>query len=99
MHQNEKLELCGYFAAASWPCPFEKKIAKTLDVLSPEDYVRWQYEYAVLDSDGTNDDGSPDLSSYEDYFGLFGDIDLYRGQPANDWQRQIYGRQKFKLHF
>lgn len=69
-----------------------KKIAKTLDVLDPQDYVRWQYEYAVLDSDGENEDGTPDLSSYEDYFGLFSDIDLYAGQPANDWQRQIYGR-------
>ena len=69
-----------------------KKIAKTLDVLDPDDYVRWQYEYAVLDSDGENDNGTPDLSSYEDYFGLYKDIDLYRGQQANDWQRQIYGR-------
>jgi TonB-linked SusC/RagA family outer membrane protein len=62
-----------------------KKIAKTLDVLTPGDYARWQYEYAVLDDPN-------DLSSYEDYFGLFQDIDLYNGLPANDWQRQIYGR-------
>ena len=62
-----------------------KKIAKTLDVLTPGDYARWQYEYAVLDDPN-------DLSSYEDYFGLFQDIDLYEGLPANDWQRQIYGR-------
>ncbi|MEQ8472235.1 MAG: TonB-dependent receptor [Marinoscillum sp.] len=64
-----------------------KKIAKTLDVLDPEDYVRWQYEYAVLDA---SEEG--DYSSYEDYFGLFEDIELYQGQPTNDWQRQIYGR-------
>jgi len=64
-----------------------KKIAKTLDVLDPEDYARWQYEYAVLDA---SEEG--DYSSYEDYFGLFGDLDQYEGQAANDWQRQIYGR-------
>jgi TonB-linked SusC/RagA family outer membrane protein len=62
-----------------------KEIAKTLDVLTPGDYARWQYEYAVLDD-------PDDLSSYEDYFGLFQDIDLYEGLEANDWQRQIYGR-------
>ena len=62
-----------------------KKIANTLDVLSPGDYARWQYEYAVLDD-------PTDISSYEDYFGLFQDIDLYEGMPANDWQSQIYGR-------
>jgi len=62
-----------------------KKIAKTLDVLTPGDYARWQYEYAVLDD-------PTDISSFEEYFGLFQDIDLYEGQPANDWQRQIYGR-------
>ena len=69
-----------------------KKIARTLDVLEPYDYARWQYEYALLDSDNENEDGTPDLSSYEDYFGLYSDIDLYQNQPANDWQRQIYGR-------
>ncbi len=63
------------------------KIAKTLDVLEPGDYTRWQYEYAVLDARDPED-----LSSYEDYFGLFQDIDLYNGLPANDWQRQVYGR-------
>ena len=67
-----------------------KKRAETLDVLSPYDYARWQYEYAVLDSD--EEDGVRDLSSYERYFGLFEDLDLYQGQPANNWQDQIYGQ-------
>jgi len=60
-----------------------KRIAKTLDVLSPEDYVKWQYEYAQLEDD---------LPSYEDFFGLYQDRDLFNGQRANDWQRQVYGR-------
>ncbi|MBX2898460.1 MAG: TonB-dependent receptor [Cyclobacteriaceae bacterium] len=60
-----------------------KKIAKTLDVLSPEDYVKWQYEYALL---------RDNLSSYENYFGSYNDSDLYAGLKGNNWQRQIYGR-------
>ena len=63
-----------------------KKIAKTLDVLSPEDYVKWQYEYAVLDNGITN------LSSYEKYFGRYQDMDLFSGQTGNNWQEQVYGR-------
>lgn len=60
-----------------------KKIAKTLDVLSPDDYVRWQYEYALL---------RDNINSYENFFGPYQDIDLYNGLNGNDWQRQIYGR-------
>lgn len=61
----------------------EKRIAKTLDVLDPEDYVRWQYEFAVLDDD---------IPSYEEYFGPYQDIDLYTGLKGNNWQKQVYGR-------
>lgn len=60
-----------------------KKLAKELDVLSPEDYAKWQYEYAVLEDD---------IPSYENYFGLYQDIDLYKGQKGNNWQKQVYGR-------
>lgn len=60
-----------------------KKIAKTLDVLSPYDYASWQYEYASL---------RDNLASYEDYFGSYQDLDLYQGLQDNDWQRQVYGR-------
>ena len=59
-----------------------KKIAKELDVLSPEDYVKWQYEYAVLDNPGG------DLSSYQKYFGSYQDIDLYAGKKGNNWQEK-----------
>src|SRR5690606_81027 len=60
-----------------------QKIANTIDVLSPEDFVKWQYEYALLrDSDN--------IDSYERYFGLWQDYDQYVGQAGNNWQRQIY---------
>lgn len=63
-----------------------KKIANTIDIQSPEDFVKWQYEYALLRN------GADNLESYERYFGLWQDYDQYIGQPGNDWQRQIYGQ-------
>ena len=60
-----------------------KKIAKTIDVQQPEDFVKWQYEYALL---------KDDLPSYERYFGQWQDYDLYAGMEGNNWQKQIYGR-------
>lgn len=63
-----------------------KKIANTLNTLSVEDFVNWQYELALLRG---GDDG---LDSYERYFGKYQDIDLYNGKTGNDWMEQIYGR-------
>lgn len=60
-----------------------KKLANELDVLSPEDYVKWQYEYALLEDD---------VESYTDYFGNWQDYDLYKGMIGNNWQQQVYGR-------
>jgi len=69
-----------YNAYYSW-----KKIAKTLDVLSPKDYATWQYELAGLIK-------SSDMSSYTDYFGNYQDMDLYDNVPYNDWQDLTFGR-------
>lgn len=63
-------------------------ITNTIDVLSTEDYVKWQYEYALLRNSGSN---RPE-QSYERYFGLWQDYDQYIGQEGTDWQRQIYGK-------
>ena len=71
-----------YNAYYSW-----KKVAKTMDVLSPYDYAKWQYELTLL-KNGNNGD----LSSYTDYFGNYSDMDLYRNIEANDWQDIVYGR-------
>lgn len=69
-----------YNASYSW-----KKIAKTLDVLTPEDYANWQYELALLRNGGKDD-------SYTDYFGSYQDMDLYQNVPYNDWQDLTFGR-------
>jgi len=61
-----------------------KRMVNQIDVLSPEDFVNWQYEYALL--------GKGNTESYEQYFGNWQDRDLYNGVKANNWQKQIYGR-------
>ncbi|RZK42600.1 MAG: TonB-dependent receptor [Pedobacter sp.] len=60
-----------------------RKMANKLDVLSPYDYVSWQYERSLLDR-------SP--NDYTQYFGNYQDIDLYANVPFNDWQDIIFGR-------
>lgn len=60
-----------------------RKIASKLDVLSPLDYVTWQYERSLLDK-------SP--IDYTQYFGSYADISQYASTPADDWQEQVFGR-------
>lgn len=60
-----------------------KKMANQIDVLSAQDFVKWQYEYALMDGD---------VTTYEKYFGNWQDRDLYNGVKGDNWQKQIYGR-------
>jgi len=62
-----------------------KKIAKTLDVLTPYDYASWQYELATLK-------GNDALENYNSFFGNYQDLDLYQDIPYNDWQDLTFGR-------
>ena len=75
---NEGKTSVSYNAYYSW-----KKVANSLDVLSPADYAAWQYELATLKGN---------QAKYTDYFGAFEDISMYDGIPTNDWQDQTYGR-------
>ncbi|MBO9586105.1 MAG: TonB-dependent receptor [Flavobacterium sp.] len=67
-----------------------KTMANEIDVLSPEDYTKWQYEYALLSQTGTKVPSDPD--SYTKYFGNWQDHDMYKGLKGDDWQKQIFGR-------
>ena len=69
-----------YNAYYSW-----KKIAKTLDILDPYDYAKWQYEQALLR-------GNSYVEDYESYFGSYEDLDMYKNIPYNDWQDLTFGR-------
>ena len=72
-----------YNAYYSW-----KKIAKKMDVLSPYDYAKWQYELALL----KNSNNPEKIQSYTNYFGNYQDMDMYQDVESNDWQDLIYGR-------
>lgn len=61
-----------------------KKIAKTLDVLSPYEFAKWQYEQAAL-KDNVADQYTP-------YFGVYEDMNIYRSINGTDWQDDIFGR-------
>jgi TonB-linked SusC/RagA family outer membrane protein len=61
-----------------------KTIAKYFDVLDPEDFAKWQYEYAMLSS-------SPKGSTTE-YDKYFGPYQSYASVEGTNWQKEIYGR-------
>jgi TonB-linked SusC/RagA family outer membrane protein len=67
-----------------------KTMAKDIDVLPADDFVKWQYEYALLDQTDKTILSNP--SSYTKYFGNWQDRDLYNGVKGTNWQKQIYGR-------
>lgn len=62
-----------------------KKIANkdAIQAMDSENFVKFQYELAKV-RDNVSD-------NYEPYFGTFNDIDLYYGQPVNDWVDQVFG--------
>lgn len=60
-----------------------RHLAEKIDVLSPLDYVTWQYERSLLAN-------KPE--QYTQYFGNYQDIDLYADVKPNDWQEIIFGR-------
>ena len=57
--------------------------AGAIQTMSPYDFVRTQYEIAMLN-------GKLD-TEFIPYFGSFSDIDLYQGIKGNDWVNQIFG--------
>jgi len=61
-----------------------KYLANSIDVLKPQDYANWQYEFAMLNND---------LESYESIFGTWDESkDKYQGVKGTNWQKEIYGR-------
>ena len=62
-----------------------KQIANQLDVLDPYEYVLWQYELA-------GESGNT-ARNFQRYYGVFGDLELYRAQKGSNWQEEIFGRE------
>ncbi|HNX66998.1 MAG TPA: SusC/RagA family TonB-linked outer membrane protein, partial [Bacteroidales bacterium] len=59
-----------------------KKSESKLNTISVPDYMRWQYEYALL---------ADKLSGYQKAFGNYQDIDLFDNQKGINWYDQIFG--------
>lgn len=60
------------------------KLANKLDVMHPYDFVMYQYER----SRGS----SADSTSFQNQYGRFEDLDLYKSVPFVDWQEEMFGR-------
>ncbi len=60
-----------------------KKVAKKYHVLSPYQFAQYQYELAALDDEVE--------SEYEDYFGSYDDVELYKYKKGTDWQDVVFG--------
>jgi TonB-linked SusC/RagA family outer membrane protein len=56
-----------------------RKITKELEVLNPYEYVRYQYE---IDQSST----------FENYYGNFKDLDIYKSIKGRNWQNEVFGR-------
>ena len=61
-----------------------RQIFKTLDVMSPYDFVRWQYERGRGD---TNLE-----SSFATQYGTFENINQYKTATPINWQNEVFGR-------
>jgi TonB-linked SusC/RagA family outer membrane protein len=60
------------------------QLANKLDVMDPYDFVLFQYER----SRGS----TADMNSFQNTYGIYQDIELYRSVPFVDWQEQMFGR-------
>lgn len=61
-----------------------KKLANKLEVMSPYEFVLYQYER----SRGS----SADRQTFQDTYGRWEDLDLYQSIPPVDWQEEMFGR-------
>lgn len=71
-----------------------KYLVNELDVLDAYEYVMAQYELANYTAKSPNND-----SSFEKFFGSFGDLELYKNKPTTNWQQEIFGRTAFTQNY
>lgn len=74
-----------YNAYTGW-----KKLANSLDVISPYDFAKFQYERALVEAN--------DVSAYTKVYGNYEDMDLYSEVTPNDYQNLIFGRTGFTFN-
>lgn len=70
-----------------------KKIAKKLDVLSPYEFVKLDYERKVYDQTDSQESWDAAVKSFETIYGKYSDIEAnYANREGIDWQDQTLGR-------
>ncbi len=68
-----------------------RQIYRKLDVMSPYDYARWQYERSRGDVAAEK--------SYLDQYGTWENINQYKTVTPIDWQEEVFGRKaKYQNH-
>ena len=63
-----------------------RRIVNKLDVMKPYDYVQYQYQ---IYNRNTNEDTR---NSFQERYGRYEDLELYRDMPFTDWQDEVFGR-------
>ncbi|WP_299819716.1 TonB-dependent receptor [uncultured Pontibacter sp.] len=61
-----------------------RQLANKLDVMNPYEFVKYQYERSRGNSSAE--------TTFQNTYGTFADIELYRNAPFVDWQDQVFGR-------
>ena len=77
-----------------------EKVSKSLSMLGVEDYVKYQYEFAMLNSSGKIDEWANmfggDVSSADFYSGAYSRIhSTYGDKQGIDWQNLMFGNTAF----
>ncbi len=65
-----------------------REIQNKLDVMSPYEFVRNQYELYALGDEQS-------LNTFRNRYGEFKDMDIYKSMKAKDWQKEVFGRKAF----
>ena len=60
-----------------------KTIRKTLDVMNPYQFVMYNYERQALR-------GASAIRGFEERYGAYGDLDLYKYQQGHNWQEEMF---------
>lgn len=66
-----------------------RSIVNKLDVMSPYDYVKYQHQIYNFNTDQKT------RESFEERYGRYEDLDIYRDMPFADWQDKVFGRNAF----
>ena len=76
---NAKVSYNGYLQQRRFP------LERSMDVLSPYEYVLMRYEYAQVGGRTVPED-------FQRLFGHYDDLELYKYKKGTDWQEEMYGK-------